>query len=421
MKTARLYHYNRLGDGHTYTYGDADWKDLLTAVDGQSITYDAMGNPTSYYNGTRWTFTWAQGRRLTTATDGTNSINYTYDADGLRTGKTVNGTEHTYYYAGGKLLRETYGDTVLDFFYDASGNAYALKYNGTLYYYITNLQGDVTSIVDAQGAVVASYNYDPYGNLISDEPAENTVGHLNPLRYRGYYYDSESELYYLQSRYYDPELGRFLNTDAFASTGQGVLGYNMFAYCGNNPINNEDPTGNYYTPTELHNFVLDEICDDDPNKTWHNTHMVYEIPYRKGKKFSVYGYCDLYDTVTHEIWDAKRFGGGITCTKQFAMAQVKNYVDNGTFTKQEPAVLKVGGSVSNIAPGSFIKQDRDGQGNYLLWYWDAGDGVIFYDYLYVPSGQEVLLVAAVVAIVVAIATGNVPAAATISTAVAVAG
>ena len=99
------------------------------------------------------------------------------------------------------------------------------------------------SIVDAQGAVVASYEYDPYGNLISDEPAENTVGHLNPIRYRGYYYDSESELYYLQSRYYDPELGRFLNADTFVSTGQGLLGNNMFAYCLNNPIVYSDVSG----------------------------------------------------------------------------------------------------------------------------------------------------------------------------------
>lgn len=97
------------------------------------------GNPTSYYNGSRWTFTWAQGRRLTSASDGTNTISYTYDADGLRTSKTVNGVEHAYYYAGGKLLRETFGSNTFDFFYDSNSNAYALKYNGTLYYYITNL------------------------------------------------------------------------------------------------------------------------------------------------------------------------------------------------------------------------------------------------------------------------------------------
>ena len=242
------------GNGHTYTYGDTlGWADLLTAVDGQTITYDNIGNPTSYYNGTRWAFTWEQGRQLATASDGTNSISYTYDADGLRTSKTVNGTKHTYYYAGGKLLRETYGDTVLDFFYDANGNAHALKYNGTLYYYITNLQGDVMSIVDAQGAVVAEYEYDPYGNVIT---AADELAETNPLRYRGYYYDTETGLYYVSSRYYDPEIGRFINADAFASTGQGIIGNNMFAYCGNNPVVRADPSGESFAIVLGFNFNL---------------------------------------------------------------------------------------------------------------------------------------------------------------------
>ena len=311
--------------------------------------------------------------------------------------------------ASGKLLRETYGDTTLDFFYSTSGQPYALSHNGMTYYYITNLQGDVMSIVDGTGAVVAEYEYDPYGNILSTTGTlADTLGQINPLRYRGYVYDQECNLYYLQSRYYDPKVGRFINADVFASTGQGILGNNMFAYCGNNPVSNEDPTGNLYTPTELHNFVLKEICDNDPQKTWQNTHMVYEIPYWKGKKFSVYGYCDLYDTVTHEIWDAKHFGGGLTCTKLYAMHQVKNYVDNGTFTKQAPAELKVGGTVSKIEPDYFIKRDRDGQGNYVIWYWDAGDGVIFYDYVYFPSGQETLVAAACIAIAAAYATGNIP-------------
>ena len=96
-------------------------------MDGQSITYDAVGNPLSYYNGTRWTFTWGQGKRLKTATNGTKNLSFTYDADGIRTSKTVDGVKHTYYYAGGKLLRETYGSNTLDFFYDSNGTPYALK------------------------------------------------------------------------------------------------------------------------------------------------------------------------------------------------------------------------------------------------------------------------------------------------------
>ena len=229
------------GNGHTYTYGDTQgWEDLLTAVDGESITYDAIGNPTSYYNGTRWTFTWEDGKELAAATDGTTNLSYEYDSGGLRTIKTVDGVQHTYYYASGKLLREVYGNNTLDFFYDASGNAYALKYNGTVYYYITNLQGDVMQIVNADGAAVATYSYDPYGNVLT---ATGDLAEVNPLRYRGYYYDHETGLYYLQSRYYDPEIGRFINADAFASTGQGVLGNNMFAYCRNNPVSRIDVTG----------------------------------------------------------------------------------------------------------------------------------------------------------------------------------
>ena len=117
--TTYTYTYDGAGNiltanGHTYTYGDATWKDLLTAFDGNSISYDAIGNPTSYYNGTRWNFTWANGQSLATASDGTNSLSFAY-------------------YAGGKLMRETYCSNTLDFFYDANGAPYAMKYNGTVY------------------------------------------------------------------------------------------------------------------------------------------------------------------------------------------------------------------------------------------------------------------------------------------------
>ena len=155
---------------HSYTYGDANWKDLLTAFDGQSITYDSIGNPTSYYNGIRWNFTWANGRSLATATAGSNSLSFTYDASGLRTSKVVNGTTYRYYYAGGKLMRMTWGTNTIDFFYDANGTPYAMKYNGTVYYYVTNLQGDVMRIVDGSQNTVTSYDYDPFARS-SPQPA----------------------------------------------------------------------------------------------------------------------------------------------------------------------------------------------------------------------------------------------------------
>ena len=120
-----------------------------------------------------------------------------------------------------------------------------ILYNGTAYFYITNLQGDVIGLLDANGQQVVAYSYDAWGNILDvDGTMESTLGELNPLRYRGYVYDNETQLYYLQSRYYDPEIGRFINADAYVSTGQGILGNNMYAYCNNNPVMLEDSEGN---------------------------------------------------------------------------------------------------------------------------------------------------------------------------------
>ena len=158
---------------------------------------------------------------------------------------------HQYIYAGRKLLRETISDgtttKTLDFNYDNVGMPYSLIYNNgtttTTYYYITNLQGDVMYLVDSSGNEVAAYDYDPYGKIIS---ATGDLAEINPLRYRGYYYDSETGFYYLQSRYYGPEICRFINGDKYSVTATGFLGYNMFAYCNNNPIIAIDKDGEWF-------------------------------------------------------------------------------------------------------------------------------------------------------------------------------
>ena len=153
-------------------------------------------------------------------------------------------TAYSYIYASGKLLQEkvtTNGKTEThNFFYDSTGKPYAMQVNGTTYYYVTNLQGDVMGMVDSAGNTVATYTYDPYGKPLT---ATGTLADKNPLRYRGYYYDSESSLYYLQSRYYDPATRRFINADSYASTGQGLIGHNMFAYCLNSPTMLADQEG----------------------------------------------------------------------------------------------------------------------------------------------------------------------------------
>ena len=409
----------------TYTYGDAQWHDLLTAVNGQAITYDASGNPLSYGG---WSFGWQNGRQLKTASktsDGkTETLEYAYDADGIRTSKTytvetftqlpdytvtfqadgatvktmtvedgytlkdsdypavptktgytgawvkytsaihsnvtvqakytavstdhtvtfkangktvktmvvpdgyvlqdsdyppipprvgykgswskvttairrdtviyasympngggiviptqptdpdeimsggegepveadapakdetvapqemhVTGTQtvtHEYLTLNGKVARETIRTNntltaVLDFIYDESGKPFALKYSTDgatfdTYYYVLNLQGDVVKLIQESGGVVARYTYDAWGNILD---SGGNLAAINPLRYRGYYYDNETGFYYLQSRYYDPQNRRFINADSYASTGQGFVGTNMFAYCNNSPI-----------------------------------------------------------------------------------------------------------------------------------------------------------------------------------------
>ena len=196
---------------------------------------------------------WEHGRQLSYMgyDDGMGQYqaSFGYDADGIRTSKYVDFVSHSYINQNGKVVRETIGSgstaKVLDFIYDESGRPCELIYtNGTAtpltYYYVLNLQGDVVGLVNANGESRAEYTYNAWGEILT---ATGAMADINPLRYRGYYYDSETGFYYLQSRYYDPATHRFINADSFASTGQGFLGTNMFAYCNNNPVNCADPTG----------------------------------------------------------------------------------------------------------------------------------------------------------------------------------
>ena len=226
----------------TYGYGDASWSDLLTNIGGQSLTADEIGNLLS--DGT-WTYTWQHGRQLAGMSKAGTDISYRYDADGLRISKTVNGTTYNYFYLGDQLVEMTWDNNRMHFTYDEIGPA-SVNYNGTEYFYVRNAQGDVTGLVSTSGTRVVTYSYDAWGNLLSTSGTmASTLGSVNPLRYRGYVYDTETGLYYLQSRYYNPTWGRFINADGYASTGQGIIGNNMFAYCGNNPVIRHDPTGQF--------------------------------------------------------------------------------------------------------------------------------------------------------------------------------
>ncbi|MBR3987924.1 MAG: RHS repeat-associated core domain-containing protein [Clostridia bacterium] len=230
-----------------------DWADLLTAYNGQTITYDGIGNPLNYRDGI--TMTWQNGRGLATLTneDEGLAVTYTYDPSGLRTKKAITGGITTkYVYEGGLLVRMSYGSNIFDFNYDANGRALGFKYtpagstSGAYYYYGVNSRGDIEALYNSSGTQIASYSYDAYGKPVSTNTlvsGYSTVISVQPLRYRSYVYDYETGLYYLQSRYYDPTTCRFVNADTHIISDQEIEKHNAFAYCTNNPIIKADPYG----------------------------------------------------------------------------------------------------------------------------------------------------------------------------------
>ncbi len=200
------------------------------------MTSDEIGN---ILNDGTWSYTWAQGRQLATMAKSGTTWTFTYDASGMRTQRSNGSTTYNYTYHGSQLTHMTYGSNSLHFYYDASGKPLSVVYNGTTYYYILSLQGDVVAILDSTGSPVVEYTYDAWGRLLSTTGSmSGTLGLHNPLRYRSYVYDQETGLYYLQSRYYNSAICRFISADSISYLGADGTpqSYNLFAYCGNNPV-----------------------------------------------------------------------------------------------------------------------------------------------------------------------------------------
>ena len=186
----------------TYSYTNANWKDQLTSYDGAAITYDNIGNPLQYYGGI--TFSWVNGRQLATVSKSGTTVNYAYDDSGIRQSKTVNGTVTSFITSGSSILSQKKGSAYIDFLYDESGCAYGFNYqmgsNNGYYYYTRNGQGDIIGIVNSSGTVVVRYTYDAWGKLLTTSGTlAGTVGIDNPFRFKGYYYDAETGLYYCNS------------------------------------------------------------------------------------------------------------------------------------------------------------------------------------------------------------------------------
>jgi len=259
----------------TWTYDDSTWSDLLTNYNGTPITYDEIGNPLTIGEKS---LTW-NGRQLQSITDSNSEIAYTYNGDGLRTSKTVNGKTTEYFYNGSILAGQKTGNDTLVFMYDNNSDIFGFIYNDVEYYYVKNAQNDVVAIADKDANIIVKYTYDPWGKVGSitsgsDDDITNleddinqavldlTTGEskpvldengnpvtsasesvilarINPILYRSYYYDKEMEWYYLQTRYYSPDMCRFINADdpeILLEDQDSLQEYNLFAYCLNNPV-----------------------------------------------------------------------------------------------------------------------------------------------------------------------------------------
>ena len=178
---------------------------------------------------------------------GGRTLSYTYDCNGIRTSKTVNGVTHTYELNGSIIIKETWGNNQLVPIYDVTGSILGILYNSTPYYFMRNLQGDVIGVVNNSGTLVAEYSYDAWGkcSIVGDISGVD-IANVNLFRYRGYYYDSEIGLYYCNARYYDPAVGRWISPDSISYLDQSrVSGVNLYTYCYDDHINKYDPLGHF--------------------------------------------------------------------------------------------------------------------------------------------------------------------------------
>ncbi|MDR1939418.1 MAG: RHS repeat-associated core domain-containing protein [Clostridiales bacterium] len=250
--TAYLVYYKN-SDGETYRYEGSE---------SFVITYDGAGNPATYRGNA---LTWTMGGRLASY----GGTSYKYDLNGMRTEKKIGQNVAKYFWDGDRLFAENANGTYIWYYYNVNG-IQGMEYGGIMYYYIKNALGDVSGIVDANGAIVARYTYDAWGVATvydaNGNIATSGIGCDNRIRYRGYYFDGDTGLYYLQSRYYDPNTGRFISADeaGIIYLSVGLVGSaNLYAYCNNNPIANCDPTGywsfNLESIIKILQFIRDEI------------------------------------------------------------------------------------------------------------------------------------------------------------------
>ena len=370
-------------DTVTYAY-DSAWKDKLVSYDGEAITYDEIGNPLSYRG---YTLTW-QGKRLQSLSGNNTTASYTYDEQGVRSSKTVNGVTTTFSYNGSLLMSQVQGSGTSQvkqlFSYDANGDVVSVNYNGTEYFYLRNGQNDIVGLMDGSGNRVVEYTYDAWGKLISTTGTLATsLGADNPFRYRGYYYDTETGLYYLMTRYYDPEICRFISADVYMTTGQGVLGGNMFAYCLNNPVNMFDTLGcapEWLERLWIFRYIHRQVQEDIARN--------FNFSIERGIRCTdgSYGRVDVVSN-SGAIWEVKHSSDNESArarAMERATTQLTRY-EGGTFVNfgSESTIAVIGGTGIE---GSF-SCDYNGT-SYSVTYNNTTNGIILYKFTPLKATTE---------------------------------
>lgn len=256
-----------------YNYNSVLWKSLLTNYDGTDIIYDQVGNPVQIGNNI---INWKNGNELCSYTDGNNLYLYDYDYKGNRIKKIVNGMTTDYYWENNQIVFEMSNNNMIYYIRDVDGQLIGFIYDNNNYFYEFDAEDDIVGILNSNNEKIVLYEYDDWGKLINVIDYSNIeLSKINPFRYRSYYYDEETKLYYLNSRYYNPEWGRFLSPDPLIGSSEDIVGYNLFTYVNNNPINNSDFSGNFLkklisgikkVANKIYNSVKTAITKDDNSK-----------------------------------------------------------------------------------------------------------------------------------------------------------
>ena len=247
---------------YPYLYKSSGWRDQLVSYNGETFAYDELGNPTKYRDKN---LTWSHGRLLKSL----GSHTFQYNSNGIRIKK----DNIKYFIDGNKIWSQTDGTNTMYFHYGVDG-VIGFEYKDKEYTYKKNIQGDIIGIYNPENKLICKYIYDAWGNhdiyILNEsngissyktvDKSNNTeytdICNLNPFRYRGYYYDTETDLYYLNTRYYDPELGRFVNADSLDNIDtENLNGFNLYMYCADNPVNYFDPNGEF-----LFTLIASLVC-----------------------------------------------------------------------------------------------------------------------------------------------------------------